>query len=144
MSWDISVFAANEPPPPVSQMPKSWRCAGMGSLDDVRAKISECLPKVDWSDKSWGLYDGEGFSYEFNIGRHDPGNGFMIHVRGGGDAITPLLQLASRWDWYLLDCSQGEWLHHCSEPKTGWSGFQAYRDRVLSHATKTESKKEGK
>ena len=60
-----------------------------------------------------------------NIGGEEPCNGFMIHVRGGGDAVASLLCLAERWVWYLLDCSQGEWLHHCSDADAGWQGFQA-------------------
>ncbi len=131
MSWDVSVFAADEPPPPLAEMPDDWRGAILGPLAEVRRKISECLPEVDWSDPSWGRYEGDGFSYEFNIGDEEPCDGLMVHVRGGGGAVPPLLRLAERWGWYLLDISQSEWIHHCSGVETGWRDFQAYRDRVL-------------
>jgi hypothetical protein len=131
MSWDVSVVAAKIPPPPVDQMSDDWRSDLLGSVAEVRAKIRTCLPAVDWTDVAWGIYEGYGFSLEFNIGGKDPSDGFMIHVRGGGDAIAPLLQLAERWSWYLLDCSQGEWLHHCGEASAGWQEFQAYRHRVM-------------
>jgi hypothetical protein len=78
------------------------------------------------------MFDGDGFSSEFNMGKKDPSDGFMIHVRGGGPVVTKLLELAASTGWFLLDCSQGEWLHHCKDPDAGWIGFQAYRDRVLS------------
>jgi hypothetical protein len=133
MSWDVSVVAAKSPPLRVAEMPDDWRGELLGSAAEVRSKISACLPTVDWSDVTWGIYEGDGFSFEFNVGSKDPSDGFMIHVRGGGDAITPLLELSERWGWYLLDCSQGEWLHHCSEAGAGWQGFQAYRDRVMQH-----------
>jgi hypothetical protein len=58
----------------------------------------------------------------------------MVHDHGGGGTIAALLQLADRWGRYLLDCSQGEWLHHSSDAEAGWQGFQAYRDRVLGRA----------
>ncbi|MDD9935310.1 MAG: hypothetical protein OXT09_16985 [Myxococcales bacterium] len=33
--------------------------------------------------------------FELNMGDEDPVEGFMIHVRGGGQAVTALLQLAT-------------------------------------------------
>jgi hypothetical protein len=113
-------------------MPSDWRGESLGSQADVREKISIVLPRVDWSDPTWGMFDGDGFSFEFNMGQKDPSDGFMIHVRGGGPAVTKLLELAASTGWFLLDCSQGEWLHLCKDPDAGWVGFQAYRDRVLS------------
>ena len=134
MSWDVSVFAAKVAPPPVQDMPDDWKGDVLGTRADVRAKITACLPTVAWSDPTWGTFEGEGFCYEFNVGLEDPCDGFMIHVRGGGDAVAPLLDLAQRWGWYLLDTSQGEWMHHCPEAGAGWQGFQAYRDAVLGRS----------
>jgi hypothetical protein len=139
MSWDISVFAAKAPPPPVERMRSDWSGEILGSAQEVREKISLCLPGVDWSDPTWGHFAEQGYSYEFNVGEKDPNDGFMIHVHGGGDAVGPLLRLAERWGWFLLDCSQGEWLHHCEDIKAGWQGFQAYRDSVLSDEPRRES-----
>jgi hypothetical protein len=114
----------------------------LGTGDQVRGKISACLPGVNWSDPIWGIYDGDGFSYEFNlnIGRNEPCDGFMVHVRGSGDAVSLLLRLSERCGWYLLDTSQGEWLHHCSDTEEGWHRFQVYRDRMLG---RTESQADG-
>lgn len=134
MSWDVSVFAAKVPPPPVSEMRDDWRGELLGTAAEVRAKISECLSEVDWTDPTWGIYEGNGFSLEFNTGRKDPSNGFMVHVRGGGNAVAAILRLADCEGWYLLDCSQGEWIHHCSDAEAGWEEFQTYRDEVLRRA----------
>lgn len=131
MSWDVSFFAAEAPPPPVTEMPDDWRGESLGTLEEVRGKISGSAPEVNWSDPSWGTLYGEGFSLEFNIGRNDPCYGFMVHVRGAGDAVRPLLAIGEKWCWYLLDTSQGEWLHHLSDVEAGWVGFQEYRDRVI-------------
>jgi hypothetical protein len=135
MSWDVSVFAAKVPPPPVAEMPDDWRGEIIGTRDDVRAKISACIPGVNWSDPTWGVVDGEGFSFEFNVGRKEPNDGFIIHVRGGENAVPVLTRLGEQCGWYLLDCSQGEWLHYCSDTDSGWEGFQAYRDRVLGRTS---------
>ena len=134
MSWDLSFYAAEFPPPPVAEMPSDWEGSKFGTLAEVRKQISTCLPNVDWSDPSWGLYDGVGFSYEFNIGENDHGFGFAVHVRGGGDAVSELMRLAEENGWYVLDTSQGEWWHHCVDHSEGWKEFQAYRDRVLGTA----------
>lgn len=130
MSWDISFCSAESPPPPVAEMPSDWRGSDFGKPDDVREKISKSLPSVDWTDPSWGLYEGESFSYEFNLGLESPCTDFMVHVRGGGAAVGPLLDLARRWGWYMLDTSQGEWVHHIADSEAGWVEFQKYRDRV--------------
>jgi hypothetical protein len=137
MSWDVSIVAADSPPPPVADMPDDWKGVSMGSSEEVRSAISGCLGDVDWSDPTWGHFYGDGFSFEFNIVGMCEGRdmtGFMIHVRGGGNAIEKLISLSDATGWFLLDCSQGEWLHHCEDHDAGWVGFQEYRDRVLERS----------
>ncbi|CAN5840263.1 hypothetical protein BH23PLA1_BH23PLA1_20340 [soil metagenome] len=129
MSWDVLVCAAKEPPPPYSEM-DDWQGEPLGTRDEVRSRISAELPEVDWADPAGGVHEGDGFSYEFRLGSDEPCQDFMVHVRGDGDAVAPLLRLIERWGWYLFDLSESEWLHHCSEADLGWKGFQAYRDRV--------------
>jgi hypothetical protein len=131
MSWDVSVFASDSPPLPVEEMPPDWKGAMLGSAASVRQAISAVIPNVDWSDPTWGLLAGEGFSFEFNMGKQDPTDGFMIHVRGGGDAVPNLMKLATQCGWYLLDTSTGEWMHHADDPNKGWESFQAFRDQVI-------------
>jgi hypothetical protein len=135
MSWDVLLLATHEPPPPVAEMPKSWRGEPLGTLADVREKIDNCIVGVDWSDPTWGMFDGDGYSYEFNTGTEEPCDSVMIHVRGDGSAVEPLLILGQRYNWYLLDTSQGEWLHHCNSAEAGWEDFQAFRDRVIQHVS---------
>ena len=132
MSWDVLVFGNDTPPPPVIQMEDKWRGIGIGILAEVRAKIDACIPGVDWSDPNWGIYNGDGYSFEFSIGKEEHCESISIHVRGTGDVLPVLLSLGKRWTWYLLDLSQGEWLHHCESPDAGWCGFQEYRDRMLA------------
>lgn len=128
MSWDVMVMDVGTPPPPMEEME-----AGnvMGSPDKVREQISAHLPDVDWSDPSWGIYEGDGFSFEFNMGEEEEQDGFMVHVRGGGDAISALLQFAIPNGWSLLDCSTSEWIDPDNPSDEGWTGFQEFRDRVI-------------
>ena len=138
MSWDVSVFASDSPPPSVTEMPADWKGAMLGSAAAVREAISGALPGVDWKEPTWGRFKGNGFSFEFNMGKADPSDGFMIHVRGGGDAVAALTKLASDCGWYLLDTSTGEWMHHAENPAEGWEGFQAFRDSVIQGVLKNK------
>ncbi|MCP5537316.1 MAG: hypothetical protein H7A51_13930 [Akkermansiaceae bacterium] len=136
MSWDISVYASSKAPQPVEQMPDDWTGDTLGTNREVRALISGCFPSVDWSDPFWGILRTDEYSLEFNMGRSaqvDSSDGFMIHVRGGGDAVAAMCALSVDTGWYLLDCSQSEWLHHCDDKEVGWKGFQQYRDHVASN-----------
>jgi hypothetical protein len=118
MSWDILIFAMKEPPPPMEQMPEDWGGESLGSAQSVREKISACFPKFDWSDQAWGIFEGDGFSLEFNLGESESINDpVMVHVRGGGDAIAALIKLSEHTGWFLLDISQSEWIHHCKDEK---------------------------
>lgn len=130
MSWDVSVFAAETPPPPVAEMHADWVGLPLGTHAELRAKISQVLPQVDWSDPLWGIYHRDEV-LEFNLGADDPALSFMVHVRGGGDPVSLLIGLVERWGWYLLDTSTMEWLHHSEAPDAGWAAFRGYRDRVL-------------
>jgi hypothetical protein len=120
-------------------MPGDWKGALLGPAAAVREAISMALPGVDWTDPTWGLFEGNGFSFEFNMGKAEPSDGFMIHVRGGGDAVTALMELASQCGWYLLDTSTGEWMHHAENPAEGWEGFQAFRDSVIQSTSKRKA-----
>ena len=131
MSWDISIFAAAAPPPSVEEMPSDWQGASLGALGEVRSILESSLPGVTWESPSWGQFHGDGFSYDLNLGEEDPCTGFMVHVRGSGNVVSPLLELCRPRNWYLLDVSEGEWLHHREDPEAGWVGFRAYRDSVL-------------
>jgi hypothetical protein len=133
MSWDVSIWAAPEPPPPVAELTDQWRWTPLGLRSEVRQQISRVLPGVDWTDPHWGVYRGHGFTFEFSISarKPEPLESIMVHVRGGGDAVPLLLRLAAENDWYLLDCSAGEWLHHLPAPDEGWQEWQAFRDRTI-------------
>ena len=134
MSWDVLVVAAESRPPPVDELPQDWKPRAIGSGDAVRAKICERLDNVDWSDRSFGIFDGPGFSLEFNLGADEPIESFMVHVRGSGDAVRALLELARPNGWWLLDCSNATWIE--SDDAQGWQRFQSYRDQLLQKPPK--------
>lgn len=130
MSWDVMVFNLGGAAPPLDQLQES-DCAPLGPAADVRKQISSLLPGVDWSDPTWGCYEGDGFSIEFSVGADDPIDNMMLHVRGGGDAISAITKFARPLGWSALDCSTGEFLDPDRPSQAGWEAFQAYRDKLV-------------
>ena len=133
MSWDVLVHASELTPPPVREMPDHWKFSTLGMAADVRAKLTAAFPEVDWTDPRWGIVQTQDYTYEFDVGENDPIDHVMVHVRGIGDAVSPLLRLSRQFNWHLLDCSAGEWIHHMNDDQAGWVGCQALRKRILGH-----------
>jgi len=132
MSWDVMVFNYHgSPPKDFDDLPDDHKPDPLGPADEVRASVSKYLPGVDWSDPTWGDFVGEGFSIEFNVGNDDPITDMMLHVRGGGDAISAILQFAKPNKWSLLDSSTGDFIDPDNPSQEGWEGFQAFRDKML-------------
>jgi hypothetical protein len=131
MSWDVMIFNLRaKTPPPLEQLQES-DFDPLGPAVDVRQRISALLTGVDWSDPTWGIYEGDGFSIEFSVGNDDPIAHMCLHVRGGGDAIAAIIRFARPLGWSALDCSASEFLDLDNPSQAGWEGFQAYRDRVI-------------
>jgi hypothetical protein len=132
MSWDVMVFNfGGRPPRSLDELPDDHKPDPLGSLEAVRDLISARLPDVDWSDPTWGIYENDGFSIEFNIGNDDPVDSIMLHVRGDGDPISSLLQVANPNQWTLFDCSTDQFLDPNNPSQQGWQDFQTFRDQVI-------------
>jgi hypothetical protein len=130
MSWDVMVFHLRERPKSLEELTEDGLLP-LGAAANVRAQISAALSDIDWSDPTWGLYGGRGFSIEFNVGKNDPIQHMMLHVRGGGDAISDIMKLVGSNGWVAFDCSTGEFLDPAAPSDAGWVGFQNYRDKFL-------------
>jgi hypothetical protein len=94
-------------------------------------RIQELLPETDFKDPSWGILDGKGFSIEFNMGSKEICDGFMLHVRGGGDiATTVVARLLQHLRLRGLDCQTGDFFQHDAAEES-FRQWQAYRDVVI-------------
>ena len=143
MSWDIMVLNYGGKLSP-EEMLEAETVGPLGSAAQVRRRIAKHLPGVDWSDPAWGIYEGEGFTIEFNSGNDDPIDSIMLHVRGGGEAIPAMLRFATPNGWSLLDCSTSEFLDPENPSAEGWEGFQAFRDRASSLPKRKQAKRQAK
>jgi hypothetical protein len=87
MSWDIGIQHLPESATCVDEIPDDFRPSPRGPRSEVISEIRRVIPAVDFTDPSWGILDRPTFSIEFNMGSEDVCGGFMLHVRGGGDAL---------------------------------------------------------
>jgi len=131
MSWDVMVFRFAGTRPASAEGMNDAERLPLGPAVEVRASISSALPQTSWNDPTWGIFDGDGLSIEFNVGDDDPIDNMMLHVRGGGNAIEAIMAFVAPLGWCALDCSTGEFLDSAAPSDDGWKGFQAYRDKVI-------------
>jgi hypothetical protein len=133
MSWDVMIFNLGDKTPPSLDQLRETDLRPLGLASEVRQRISALLTGLDWSDPTWGLYGGDGFSIEFSVGKDVSITHMMLHVRGGCDAIGAITQFARPLGWSALDCSTSEFLDFDNPSQAGWEGFQAYRDKIVKH-----------
>jgi len=132
------VFRFAGTPPTSTEEMEDAESIPLGSAADVRAGISSVLPQTSWSNPEFGSFDGDEFSIEFNLGTDDPIDNMMLHVRGGGDAVSAVMSIVAPLGWSALDCSTGEFLNTAAPSNDGWEGFQNLRDNILGRSDEPE------
>ena len=137
MSWDISIQDLPASVQSVSDIADDYRPGVLGARDEVIARINQVLPDVDFTDRSWGLLDRSEFSIEFNMGRKEICSGFMLHVRGGGAAITTIDQLLQHLKLRAVDCQTGDFFS-IEAAQASFVQWQTYRNRVVGQETKLD------
>ena len=89
MSWDVSVQRFGKEYESIADIPDTERCVELGSQVKIREAISRFFPGVDWSDTTWGIFDSDDGSVEFNMGRKEPSTGFMMYIRHPRTSCRP-------------------------------------------------------
>lgn len=87
MSWDLIVQDLPAGVDNVDDVPGDYVPKVIGKRSEIIAKIMEIAPMADFSDPSWGVIDGDGFSMEVSMGDEEECEGFGLHIRGGDAAI---------------------------------------------------------
>jgi hypothetical protein len=129
MSWDISVadFGSYAS---IDELPEDFRLPSLGPRASIVEKMLEVVPRANFSDPTWGLIDTEDGSIEVNIGREDPIDGFMLHVRGGPRTLDVVLGLLHALDLRGIDCQSGEFLDP-DQARKSFDRWRGYRDQVI-------------
>jgi hypothetical protein len=132
MSWDIFVHDLPADAKTIADIPDDFRPASIGPRQTVIAKIREVVPDANFSDPSWGLVDGEGWSIEVNLGANEECDGFAFHVRGGDEAAGVVAAIVEHLGLRAIDAQTGEFFVAGPEAVASLSKWRAYRDRVVA------------
>ena len=126
MSWDVVLlkekFDTND---------KDYQPPTLGKRMELISQLTSILPNLDFSDESWGIMEGDGFSIEFNIGNNENVDSIMLHIRGGGDPIQIIQGIMQEFKWESLDCSTGDFMELNNVSNESWTKFQTWRDKVF-------------
>ncbi|MER5890518.1 hypothetical protein ABT160_42395 [Streptomyces sp. NPDC001941] len=128
MSWDVLLLRLPDECASVQDLPDGWMPPPLGHQHEVLAAVTHAAPAAGLTDPHWGELCGPGWSMELNIGPQDPVESVMLHIRGGGDVLACILDLAQALACKALDCSTGDLL--TPDNRSGWHAFQDYRDRA--------------
>jgi hypothetical protein len=137
MSWDITIQDFPASAQSVSEIPNDYRPGPLGTRDEVIARIREVLPDVDFRDRSWGLFRGPGFTIEFNMGKDEICDGFMLHVRGGGSAIATVDRLLQHLKLRGIDPQAGDFFR-ADVARASFLHWQVARDQVIRKVMKRD------
>lgn len=131
MSWDILIINSDKP---VDFEKGDW--TDFSSRQSVRDKIQQTFPDSNWDDPSWGLLRNDQVVIEFNIGEsEEPGNHFMLHVRGGQDPTGEIARLCHQHGWVAFDISAGQYIDNNKPDAESFKNWESYRDQVVLGTT---------
>lgn len=132
MSWDIYIMSAPAGASTLEEVgPEEADIEPLGSRQEVHNAILAVFPNADLSDPAWGVFDGDGYSIEFNMGSDNTVGGMMLHVRGGDDAIPAIKALCDHTGWRAYDIGTGEFMGFDAASEESRRRWQEYRDRVV-------------
>lgn len=132
MSWDIMLLSKD--PGPITG---TMKVPPLGDAQFVRDQISKTLPGVNWSDPAWGVLDGPGWSIEFNHRKFGLTEGLMLHVRGGGEPISAIVEICRNTGWVAFDIQEGALIDLKAPSDKSWKEFQGYRDGISASMSVT-------
>lgn len=127
MSWDVVLLKIK-----IDFKEFEGEIPPLGERNVIVGELTALLPELDYSDKSWGIYDNESLSIEFNTGDDEILASIMLHIRGGGDPHVILKAICEKMEWYALDSSTGEFMDFENVSKESWEEFQRYRDKIIN------------
>ena len=102
-TWDILVQDIPPGITSVDQMPPGFKTAPIGQRDDIIAAITAIAPDVDFSDPTWGVIRGDGYTIEINIGEEAVTSDFAFHVRGDDEAAIVISRILQRLELRAYD-----------------------------------------
>ena len=126
-TWDI--FVQDIPPgtTSVDQIPEGFITAPIGQRDAIIAGIRAVAPDVDFTDPTWGVIRGDGYTIEINIGDEPVTSDFAFHVRGDDEAARIVSRILQRLELRAYDPQSLSGIFQCGdaavESLRSWRAF---------------------
>jgi hypothetical protein len=130
MSWDIHIQDFPAAAKMVADIPDDFRPQPIGSRADLIAKIRDVVPSADFSNPEWGVFEGDGFSIEFQMGDEDVCDSISLMIRGGGSPTPLVAALLDRLQLRGIDCQSSEFFD-VEAARESFGSWQRYRDQVF-------------
>jgi hypothetical protein len=81
------------------------------------------------------VFDSPDGSIQFNLGKDDPNEGFMMHIRASAAVVQAIVAMCIAERWQALDCSTGAFLlEREANPTAGLEQWAEYRNRTVGDA----------
>jgi hypothetical protein len=129
MSWDIFVMSIPREFESVEEIPSDFEPTSLGTRPALISKIKEVIPTADFSDPSWGLIDGDGWSIEVSIGKEEC-DCIALHVRGGDEAVGAVASIIDGLGVRAIDAQTGEFFVSGRTAIESLQKWRAFRDSV--------------
>jgi hypothetical protein len=131
MSWDISIMKFSRVHQSIAEIPENDKPLKLGSRASVHERVLLEFPGTNWADPAWGIWESAAGSIEFNLGKDDPADGMMLHVRASSEVVVSIVRLCHENGWQGIDCSSGDFIEQSNEPTRGLESWATYRDQVV-------------
>jgi hypothetical protein len=130
MSWDIYIMNFPATAQRVADIPDDFQPKPLGKRADLIAQIRGVIPSADFSKPDWGVFEGEGFSIEFQMGDKEICQSVTLLVRGGGSPAPLIGALLDRLKVRGIDCQTSEFFH-IEAARASFGSWQQYRDQII-------------
>ena len=123
MSWDAVLLRVRGKFRPVEEVDEA-DFLPLGKRGDVLAAIRAAFPAAKRNGSTGLLYLDGDLSIEFTPAGGDTVDSVLLEVRGEGDPIMPLVKLAAKNGWVLLDASTSEFIDPAAPSAEGYEGYR--------------------
>jgi hypothetical protein len=121
MSWDAVLLRVG---PGVRSFLETDEELPLGRRKEVVEAILAVFPTCARESPTRLLYEAGDLSMEFALHGGSPVGSVTVEVRGEGDPVSPLLELATRNGWVVLDVSMSEFIDPAKPGKNGYGGYR--------------------
>lgn len=131
MSWDIFVQDLPADAQTLEDIPADFKPAAIVKRSEIIEKIKEIAPTANFSDPSWGLIEGNGWSIEVNLGSEEECTDFALHVRGAETAVGAVEAIITSLGLRAVDSQTGDFFRAGPEAIGSFRRWRTFRDNVV-------------